>query len=180
MAQMDRSGSTGVAQGMLEQAQQTTGGEGLGHELRHLPQESPRWGQLQRQACAVVGNNVPAIQCRAHMARQATIRRHQGGLLAVPQGLAQPQRNGEGLLPQPGGLQQGQSFRGCAQMAQGRPLRQPGIRHRRRAQRQGHQAVARRGNRLGLCPGLYPMGVHPEGLQQLPEPLLGVVFQGMG
>ena len=169
-----------MAQGMLKQAQQTTGGEGLGHELRHLPQETPRWGQLQRQARTVVGNDVPTVQCRAHMARQATIRRHQGGLVAVLQGLAQPQRDGEGLLAQPGGLQQGQSLRGAPQVTQGRTLRQPGIRHRRRAQRQGHQAVAGRGDGTDFCPGLYCLGVHPEDLQQLRKPLLGVVLQGMG
>ena len=180
VAQMGCSRRTGMAKGMLEQAQQTTGGAGPGHELRRLPQESPWWGQLQRQPRAVVGNNAPAIQCRAHMAGQAPIRRHQGGLATLLQGMAQPQGNGEGLLPQVGGLQQGESCRGRVQATQGRTLRQPGIRHRRRAQRQRHQAVAGRGCRLGLCPGLHRLGVHPEGLQQVIKALLGVVLCGSG
>ena len=96
-----------VGQRVFQQGQQGFGIQLAQEQIAHVTQESTRRRQMQRQARAVVGQDVPPVQRRGHLTRQHPVRGDQRGGFAILDCLAQAQRNRKRFGTRGGGLYQG-------------------------------------------------------------------------
>ena len=165
-----------VDEGVLEERQQRRGGQRRAGERGEQAQQHARRRQRQRAAGAVVGDEAPAVELGGDAAGEGAVGGDEGGALAVGGGAAEDEGDGERLGAGVGGLDPVERGAGGAEPpGEAGAVAAPLVGHRRRAQGEGDEGVARGRGRRRRVPGRHRRGVEAEGVGEAAEAVLGMV-----